>query len=105
MYGRHGFGHGMSSSFGGAAAAYAGGKIAKKILGAYVKIKIAKYALKFGAEAAKIYFRYKLGYDLREEAINKFVRRYQMKANRRQKLLRERLNLDNDTALNITMGG
>lgn len=80
----YGYGHSHSGfgsklamgGLGGMMAAKAAGKVGKKILGAYVKIQIAKYALKFGAEAAKAYFQYKLGMELNDYMIGKFVHRY-----------------------------
>lgn len=109
-FGHGGYGHGYGRGFGGsgmgtAAAAAVGGKVAKKILGAYVKIQIAKYALKFGAEAAKIYFYHKLGYNLRDEAIDKFIRRYQNRGEQRRRLLRLRgAALNSTLPFNITAG-
>ncbi|XP_063594384.1 AP-3 complex subunit beta-1-like [Penaeus indicus] len=61
-----GFGHGRGGGFHGMGG-LAVGKTAKTLLGAYMKMKIAKYALKFGAEAAKAYFQYKLREEMREE--------------------------------------
>lgn len=77
-YKHHG-GFGSKLAMGSLAGVMAGksaGKIGKKILWAYVKIQIAKYALKFGAAAAKAYFQYKLGMELDEYMIGKFVHRY-----------------------------
>ncbi|XP_068249586.1 uncharacterized protein [Palaemon carinicauda] len=80
-FGHHGMGYGgfknkgtglLGAGLGGLAV----GKVAKKLLGAYVKIQIAKYALKFGAEAAKAYFMYKLGVEVDDYMIGKFVHRY-----------------------------
>jgi len=67
-------------------------------------MKIAKYALKFGVEAAKLYFRYKLGYDLRDRAIMKFMNQYETRTHRRQDNFKKKLGFSNDTVLNITMG-
>lgn len=76
-----GYGHGYGALGGGKLGmAGLGGlavaKTGKKILGMYIKLQIAKYALKFGAEAAKAYFMYKLGVELDEYMIGKFVHRY-----------------------------
>ncbi|XP_045616958.2 uncharacterized protein [Procambarus clarkii] len=75
----HGYGGLGGKMAAGGLAGAAGGKalkIGKKLLGAYVKIQIAKYALKFGAEVAKAYFLHKMGLDLDEYMIGKFVHRY-----------------------------
>lgn len=81
-FGGHGFGH-MGGGFGGLGgklgvglAGMAVAKTGKKLLGAYIKLKIAKYALKFGAEAAKAYFMYKMGIELDDYMVGKFVHRY-----------------------------
>ncbi|XP_064095739.1 uncharacterized protein LOC135207812 [Macrobrachium nipponense] len=78
-FGHHGMGYGGHKGAGLLGAGLGGlavGKVAKKVLGAYVKIQIAKYALKFGAEAAKAYFMYKMGIELDDYMVGKFVHRY-----------------------------
>lgn len=80
-FGSHGFGHmggygGLGGKLGVGLAGMAVAKTGKKLLGAYIKLKIAKYALKFGAEAAKAYFLYKMGIELDDYMVAKFVHRY-----------------------------
>ena len=79
----HSYGHSPSYSshhkLGAASAAvgaYGAAKVGKKILGTAVKLQIAKFAFKFGIEAAKEYFEYKLGRKLEYYIIDKFMRRY-----------------------------
>jgi len=78
-----------------------GRKVVKKILGTYVKFQIAKYAIKFGIEAAQLHFRYKLGYELREKTIQKFIAQYR----RKMESKREVYQKGNSTLpYNVTMG-
>ncbi|XP_069954298.1 uncharacterized protein [Cherax quadricarinatus] len=111
--GHGGFGHGgfgklAAGGLVGGLAAGKAGKIAKKLLGAYVKIQIAKYALKFGAEAAKAYFLYKMGLELDEYMIGKFVHRYHQHRvrgdNRWQYYQHHNRKNMNSVADNITLG-
>lgn len=75
--GYSGFGHGFGGkALAGGLMGMGAAKVGKKLLGAYIKLKIAKYALEFGAEAAKAYFYYKMGLTLDEYMIGKFVHRY-----------------------------
>ncbi|KAK3886723.1 hypothetical protein Pcinc_009154 [Petrolisthes cinctipes] len=79
-FGGYGLGHKLGGGLGGklgvGLAGLAVAKTGKKLLGAYIKLKIAKYALKFGAEAAKAYFLYKMGIELDDYMVGKFVHRY-----------------------------
>lgn len=109
-YGGYGGYHGMGGKFGaGALGGLAVGKTAKTLLGAYMKMKIAKYALKFGAEAAKAYFQYKLHRELDDYTINKFIHRYHQQRvsrfGRRRYHNNHREKPDsNEKAENITLG-
>lgn len=109
-HGRGGGFHGMGGKFGaGALGGLAVGKTAKTLLGAYMKMKIAKYALKFGAEAAKAYFQYKLHRELDDYTINKFIHRYHQQRvssfGRRRYHSNHREKPDSDEgAANITLG-
>lgn len=109
-HGRGGGFHGMGGKFGaGALSGLAVGKTAKTLLGAYMKMKIAKYALKFGAEAAKAYFQYKLHRELDDYTINKFIHRYHQQRvssfGRRRYHSNHREKPDSDEgAANITLG-
>ena len=58
-------------------------KLGKKVIGTLIKLQIAKYALKYGAKAAKAYFEYKLGRELQLAMIDKFVGRYHRQRTRR----------------------
>ena len=71
-----GMGMGGMGGIGGAMAAAGGMKMGKKVIGTLIKLQIAKYAMKFGIGAAKLYFEAKLGRELEDVIIEKFISRY-----------------------------